>query len=391
MYGGEAFPFEDEKYDNGGKGLLCIGFTNVNTIGEMDLAADSIWAVVPQKNMDVSAKKFASLLKVMENLNYAMIARYTYRDGTAPKLMALFPAEDSLNMHELLFKENYVTIEFPRLVKKSTTPSAEQYNFMNKFIDSMDLMCDDNKEQPCEYFENLMDPGLQHAYRAIAHRAIHPNEPMIELDKEILSLVTPPKSKQVDTEKFKELFPLKVPQKTTKEAFMENLLKIDKEKAPEQYMPEIKSDYCDIHEIGTIKPAEDFVKLLKHGEPFNLLSAQVQNVIINLAVKSIIAMDEKVLQALLTYRETAKEKAPYKYNEWINTFKDLLKQREKVQLWQSLSNENLGLITSKESEISTVSEEEAMEFYQMDDFSTQSILMSTHEMGDQDTDMFDEM
>lgn len=389
MYGGEAFPFEEEKYDNGGKGLKCIGFTPIDKIQTENLAGGGIWTVIPQKNMAVSAKKFAALLKAMEKLNVAIIARYTYRDGTAPKMMALFPAKDSLHMHEIYFKDNYVALEFPRLNSKSTKPSAEQYEFMDKFIDSMDLMSD-NKGQPAELFNKLMDPGLQYAYRAIAHRAIHPNERMLKMDKEIMSLVKPPKQANVD--ELKELFPLKVAKITGKQAFLQNLYKIGNEdEEAEKCRPEIKQDYSDIHEVGTIKPADDFIKLLERGEPFNLLSGQVQQVIINLVVKSMIAMDEKILQALLTYRETAKERGPYKYNEWIATFKDLLKQREKNQLWQSLINEKLGLITRQESETSLVSDEEAIAFYKVEDFGTQQIQSNNNDLDDADDNMLDEM
>ena len=91
-----------------------------------------------------------------------------------------------------------------------------------------------------------------------------------------------------------------------------------------------KTKYQHIYEIGTVKPAEDFIKLLEFGEAFNLLAAQIQTVINNLVLKSIVAMDKKVLQALLAYCETAEQKAPIRYNKWIAEFKELLKEREKL-------------------------------------------------------------
>lgn len=397
MYGGEAVIFEDEKYDNGGKGLKCIGFTDIESIQLAHLVGDTIWAVVPLYSSDVSTKRFSALLRAMHESNKAIIARYTYRDGNAPKLMALFPSENAMLMHELFFRDNHVELRFPLLQSKSNTPSAEQYECMDKFIDSMDLMTENKMNIEHEpgmqsssgMFKRLLDPGLQYAYRVIAHRAINPSEPLLKIDQEILALITPPK--KADAEALKAHFPLKAAKLSAKEAFMQNMLKIEKEE-PESNRPYLEQEmFNDIHEIGTIKPAEDFYKLLDRGEPFNVLAKQIEDVIINLVVKSIVAMDEKVLKALIAYRETAKQKAPFKYNEWIPKIKDELKQREKVQLWQSIVNEKLGPITGNESEMSTVTDKEANEFYTIDNFNTEQIQTNNHDVLESHADLFDEM
>ncbi|XP_055297280.1 X-ray repair cross-complementing protein 5 [Sitodiplosis mosellana] len=391
MYGGEPIPFEDDKYDNGGKGLKVIGFTDIDTVHDSHLVGDSIWAVVPQDGMTTSAKRFAAMLQAMHNKQLAIIARYTYREGTAPKMMALFPSENCLLMYELFFKDNYVDMRFPKLNAKKTTPSSEQLEAMGRFVDAMDLTKDNakvNDGQP-EPFKKLLDPGLQHMYRCIANRAINPSEPVLKVDDEILSLVRPPK-RDTNVDELKALFPLEAAKLTGKEAFLQNMLKVEKQEADSADQLE-KPKYYDVHEIGTVKPADDFIKLLELGEAFNLLAEQIQTVINNLVVKSIVAMDEKVLKALSAYRETAKQKAPFGYNEWIVQFKEVLKEREKVQLWQSLINENLGLITANESEMSTISEEEAQSFFKFDDFNTQHVQSNNNDIEDSNMDMFDEM
>lgn len=387
MYGGEPFAFEDTAFNNGGQGLKCIGFSPIASIQDKYLVEDDsgnmIKIVVPQKNATVSAKRFAAVLKAMHNMQIAIVARYTYRYNTAPKLMALFPDEDSMLMYQLYFKESYIELEFPRLNAKSTEPTSQQLEFMDKFIDSMDLT-------DGGHFEKLQDPGLQYQFRAIAHRAIRPDEPLLKVDNDILSLITPPKP--VDVEGLQANFPLKAAKLTGKEAFLDNIRKFENDAEDATHATHFnKADYTDLHEIGTIKPADDFMQLLERGEPFNVLIEQMQKIVTDLVVKSLVAMDEKILHALAAYRETAKQKGPYKYNEWIKSFKELLKQREKIALWHSLVQKSLGLITENESEMSTIKEEEAQAFIKIEDFSTQNAQSNNNEFEDSNVDMFDEM
>lgn len=394
MYGGEPIPFEDEKYDNGGRGLKFIGFTDIAKIRDSYFTGGTIWVVVPQDGMVSSAKRFAAMLQAMHNKQYAIIARYTYSNNSGPKVMALFPDENCMLMYELFYKDSYVDLRFPKLISKTTTPSAEQLEAMSRFVDSMDLSSGDNDKKNVndgepEPFKKLLDPGLQHMYRCIANRAINPSEPVLKVDDEIMSLVRPPK-RDTNIDELKTLFPLEPAKLTAKEAFLQNILKVEKQE-DDSDNPAKRPKYQDVHEIGTVKPAEDFVKLLEFGEAFSLLAEQIQTVINNLVLKSIVAMDEKVLQALLAYRETAKQKAPFRYNEWIAQFKEVLKEREKIQLWQSIINENLGLITANESEMSTVSDEEAQRFFKSDDFNTQHNQSNNNEIENSDMDMFDDM
>lgn len=391
MYGDVPIPFEDDKFDNGGKGLKFIGFTNINKIQDGHLVGDTIWAVVPQDGMITSARRFAAMIAAMKNLNLAIIARYTYRDGTAPKLMALFPSENSMLMHELFYKDNMVEIRFPLLQSKSTAPSEQQLDAMDKFIDSMDLTS--NKDDQPEPFKKLLDPGLQYMYRAIAHRAINPNEPVLKLDDEIMALVRPP-VRTTNVDELKTLFPLEPQKLTSKEAWLQKVLKLEKEETNESTDPTTdveKPAYHDIQKVGTVNPAEDFIKLLEMGEAFNALAVQIQTVIYDLVTKSLVSMDDKVRKALHVYREEAKQKAAFKYNEWIEQFKDLLKEREKKQLFELIIKEKLGLITGKESETSTVSDEDAQQFYKIDDFNTQRTQSNNNDIEDTDMDMFDEM
>lgn len=390
MYGGVPVPYEDVTFDNGGKGLRCIGFIDISYIKDECLEGKTIWMIVPQKGFETSAKRFSALIKAMQNLNLAILARYTYRNGTAPKVMALFPHDNSMLMHELFYKDSIVSVSFPSLQSTKCKPNNEQYEFMDKFVDSMDL----TKKTSEKHFKSLMDPGLQHAYRVIAHRAINPSDPVPAVDKDILALITPPKPSdmEIDIQQMKTLFPVKPVELSNKEKFLKNIQNIDNEVIDEVALIEnLKAQNdSEISEIGTLRPSEDFLHLLNRGERFSALTVQLQNVIVTFVTKSMVSMDEKIHQALFAYRETAKMKAPYQYNDWILTLKELLKEREKTTIWELIVKENLGLITAHESEISTVTAEEAAIFYKADDFQS-TANQCTDINSSEANDLFDEL
>lgn len=389
MYGAVPVSYSAVEFSNGGKGLKCIGFTKASTISEEDLKGSSIRMVIPQKNFESSAKRFSALLEAMRNLDLVIVARYTYHNSTAPAVMALFPHDDkSMLMHELFFKDNMISMTFPPLDTRKFTPSAEQSEFMDKFIDSMDLTENPSFKQ----FDSLMDPGLQHTYRVIAHRAINPNDPVPTVDKDLLALISPPKPDGIDIVAMKELFPLEEIKLTTKEKLLKNIQSgmVDDEVCKKSLNSNANQQDIEITKIGTIQPTEDFLLLLASGEKFTDLIKQLQDVVVQLATKTMVAMDDKISKALFAYREHAKQKGAHKYNEWIGNFKELLKEREKVQLWEMIINEQLGLITNGESEISTVTDEEAAAFYKDDGFYTQVNQSSDMNTGDDD-DLLNEM
>lgn len=65
-------------------------------------------------------------------------------------------------------------MEFPALTTSKDTPSQEQYEAVEKMIDSMDLMnaYDHDGDLYNEAFvhKKLLNPTVQYTYRALAHR-----------------------------------------------------------------------------------------------------------------------------------------------------------------------------------------------------------------------------
>lgn len=164
------------------KGLICIGFTQQSAIKDECLAGTGSWAVVSQSGFEISEKKFVALVSAMRETKMAMVVRYVYRNGTKPKIMALFPVESripykqvaSLSMVELLFAENHISVSFQSLKSKKTEVTEEQYDAVDALIDSMDLMnaFHDESDNVSEAFAHnkVLNPTLQYTYRVITQR-----------------------------------------------------------------------------------------------------------------------------------------------------------------------------------------------------------------------------
>lgn len=412
QFGDTIVPYDDaDTQKSGRKSFVCTGFIKRKEFSDLYLAGTGIWAVVPQKGCSASANMLGALVSAMRKTGVAMIVRYTYSAAASPKMMVLFPNDmnkkhpqhNSLLMYELFYKQNHIKANVPSFATKSTEPSAEQYEVVDKLIDSMNLMkatADDDAEpskKSREAFKKLLDPALQHMYRAIANRAINPKDPVLAVDKDLMDMLYPPRHLQEQAkphiEKAKELFKLEAVKKSTKNALYEKLQAhgLNALGNAEAMGDGGGDSTVTIIEVGTASPAEDFAELMNRGERFLTLIGQIQKVINNIVFQSVEIPEEKISKALLIYREFAKTKGPFRYNEWIEEFKKQLLDRGKVDVWQKIIvAEGYGLITSAESEISTVTDNEAKDFYQVADNNANSLGAAGGDDGDID-DLFDDM
>lgn len=391
-FGQKPIPYDQAEgfaYDSGGKSFKCVGFVNQSSIFDEHLCGTGIKAVVAAKDCPVAERALAALTTAMRELNLAMIVRQVYAARTKPKMMALFPnnllknspKHNSFVMHELIYKDNLAKIPLPSIKTPRNEPSTEQYEAIEKLIDSMDLMTagsnEGDEDDPetggsREAFKRFLNPVLQHTYRTIAHRALHPSEPVLTADKDLMDLLNaPPKIRtqsKPHVEKVKELFKLEPVVRSSKQELFAKMQKISAGADVDANTDTSTTDRAtDLIEVGTVTPDEDFAELLQRGERFDTLAVQIQNVISNFVLKSVALPVEKVLRAVMIYREEAKLLAPYRYNEWIGEFKATLLQRRKLDTWEKIIvAEKFGLITDTESERSTVTEEEAAEFYKID-------------------------
>lgn len=361
------------KYDSGIKSLRCKGFVDQSCISWNHLAGTGIWAVVAQKKSVTSQNMITALVAAMRDTNSAMIVRYVNRIRAPTKMMVLFPnnrnnkhqKHNSLLMHELFYRENYVLSKFPRLKMRKRKPTDEQYEAVGMLIDAMDLMSgkeiraeDEEGDVEILYndeaFKKLIQPHVQYTYRALANKALHSDEKLLPLDEDLLEMLKPPQKLQIQSkqhlEKIKNLFRPKTVEK------MKKSNKVSK--------PVPTSGNSNIGKVGLNTPVKDFLDLIRRGvSSYSTLATQLGTIIVEMALSTVISR-EKLLKAISTYRNEAKTLGPLKYNEWIVGFKELLLEKNKVNIWtEFIRAEQFGLITSRESELSTVTEKEAVKFY----------------------------
>uniref|UniRef100_A0A182YMS2 Uncharacterized protein n=1 Tax=Anopheles stephensi TaxID=30069 RepID=A0A182YMS2_ANOST len=417
MYGSTAVPYDntiDIEYRSGEARLACLGFTASSNILEEHLGAKGSHVVVAKKGCTASNHKLSALVKAMAELNVTMIAAKVYRKDNRPRLNALVPTYRNevpcLTMLELIFKDELCCLKFPPLLKSKPKPTAEQYDAIGKLIDSMNLMdaFDDSNGEAREAFalHGTYNPTLQHVYRAVARRALNPNQPLpAEPDSTLQELTTVP-TKVADRSKpaledVKKLFELKEIKQNTRAEWLQRMAKVKLEDDATSIVSTVDSgilmdddddtDRRTVVSVGTITPAQDFALLLRRGEKFATVATQLQNVLFELLFTSMRPPGDKVVAALIVYRSEARNLGPYRYNEWMTEFKQMLLTRRKEAFWEAvIVGKRLGLIDSQESDMSTVSVEQAATFYETPTQSKPAVESSAGDEIDSDS-LFDEL
>ncbi|XP_055681536.1 X-ray repair cross-complementing protein 5 [Lutzomyia longipalpis] len=384
MYGSTVVPYDtalDVDFKTSGKCLMCIGFTAEKYLRQKFLTGTGSNIVLPQKGCEVSAQMFTSLVLAMKNLGVTMIARRVYNARSKPKIVALIPTEKKnipfLTMLDLPFGDGVVDFHFNTFNDKKTEPSPEQYDAVDKLIDAMDLM--EASEDGLEAFStrNTLNIAAQFTYRTLAARALHPTQPLPTFSEDLKEQVTVPKKirsqAQEAAQVVKNAFELIPKPQTRKDMWIKKLFKpvTDPDEPAEQLedAPAVLNVVeTDIVEVGTVTPAEDFAFLMHRGEKFSTICGQIQNVISSLVFSAAILQREKVFKAIFAFREGAMHlDAAYSYNDWITAFRERLIERKKGDMWEDIVvKERLGLISRAEHSGSTVTEDEAKAFYEID-------------------------
>lgn len=407
MYGTTPVPFVSHlKQSFGEKSLLCIGFSDRKYVLEEHLSGKGCHIVLPQIKYKSSPQKFAALVKALQERNCVIIARKMYNKNSSPKIVALFPGytkdkKPYLTMIGLHFMEDCIDIKFPSLETNKFKPSKEQYDIMDQLIDSMDLMTAGNeKSGNAEAFalNKTLNPVNQHMCRVIAHRALHPHDPVQKISEELTELIDVPKKiKEMSREtllKVKELFVLEEIKKPSKMQLLEERLKKINAKAAdtsgalsdqtnEQNLP-VDSQ---IDNVGTVTPAEDFCSLIKSGTlDFGTAAKQLQDVVHKLTFQAFNVKRVKITKALVAYREMARDMMRAKsYNDWIFVYKDELFSKDKHDLFSEvIVKEGVGPILSTESNASGITPDKGEQFYRTDNIAVKSTVITPSNDDDDD-------
>ncbi|XP_063708001.1 X-ray repair cross-complementing protein 5 [Culicoides brevitarsis] len=380
MFGPDAIASPGLFLDFGEKSLLCIGFSDAKYVRSEYLSGKGCHVVLPKPGFKSSIKKFASLVKALYETNYVIIARKVYQKRAEPKIVALFPEYNEnerpfLTEIGLHYREYCIDIKFPSLRNaRKFQPTQEQFDIMDQLIDSMDLMTVGNeKSGNAEAFSQnkTLNIAHQHMCRVIAHRALHPNAPIIDkISEELTALIDVPEKIRENSRdillKAKELFVLEENKVPTKLQLLEQRLKEIAEKEAGNAENDQTSAEIDakITRVGTVTPAEDFLFLVNAGSAIAEITQQLQNVIRKITFQEFTISKVKITKALVAYRSQAMETNPASYNDWIVRYKEELLSNEKQELFTEIVvNENLGLISSEESKFAEVTTEMAENFY----------------------------
>lgn len=376
QYGSKIVPLHDDTLDIiKERGLNCLGFTKREFVLDEYRMADKCHIVLPKKDNRKSATMFASLVEVLEQTGYVMIARKVYNNNYNPTIVVLLPGYKDevpfLTMIQLAFGNDIALFSFPRLRTRKTQPTKEQERVVQEFIDAMDLLsAGSNDDGMTEAFasDTTLNPINQHLCRSVAYRALHPSDPLPRIDPELVAMIdVPPKLKKASEDIVKELeeiFPLELVEMKEKKVFGQR--KKANGAASQDIGDEDENDEKKIVAVGTVSPAEDFIYLLKKGSRFSDLADQIKTVIYDLLFRTASIQTNKILECIMTYRQESTKSMPFDYNHWIKELKEAMIQRNRTDLWGELIvNQGFGLISVKESPISTVGATEQTAFYEI--------------------------
>ncbi|XP_039247751.2 X-ray repair cross-complementing protein 5-like [Styela clava] len=417
-YGKDIIPFskvdeEQMKYKTEGKCLSILGFTDSSNIRVQDLMDDQSHHIVSEKDDNAAETALSALVTAMQNQNVCAVARYVYRKGTNPKLMALMPRIKEeyryLVMIALPYAEDLRTLDFPSLEsKKNVAPSQNQLSAIDSLIDTMDL-CKGEKElyRPRE----MLNPYFQRVYQSLNHRAVNPKSSLPPTDDRIKSILDPDQQilerSRLSTAEVKKYFELvKEEVKPKKKSGAETWAAVsldDEETASHKLasgdasssgitsIAQITST-ATVSSVGSISPDQDFITLLKNAEndaDIQQIFEQLQQRVMEFILDTFTAgCNRKVFTCLTAMKEQAISKnVAHLYNTFLKRLKPMLiADKIKMQYWKEMTELQLTLIEGE-----GVSSDEVAEFLTLNAEGEEGIKSGDNEQDEDVEDLLDEL
>ncbi|RGB33638.1 SPOC like C-terminal domain-containing protein [Rhizophagus diaphanus] len=380
-----------------------------------ELVLSNVFTVVPKKDEPVAAQRLSSFIHVLYEKDSFAIVRYVKKPLESPKLGVLVPyikpPKECLYFARIPFKEDYRRFTFPsldRIVTKTGKeldvheylPTDEMLDKMGNFIENLDLMnaATDGKGNSREYLKvkECYNPINVMIKKAVSHKALYPEESLPQPDpalkaqtRMLPSLVE--KNKEL-VEEMRALFKIKEVKgkgKTTKRRFADANVVIEQNLSLDQLLnngntlengKKPKSENGDredslildkkdsVREVGFTDPLGNFKEMIANREE-DLVTQAVEQMcqVIEHFVKSSFgaSLYEKALECLKLLRETcAKENESEMFNKFLKDLKTLAFtcNPSKTDFWELLGSNKLTLISNKEADDSSTTENEAEEF-----------------------------
>ncbi|XP_076382582.1 X-ray repair cross-complementing protein 5 [Megalopta genalis] len=236
-YGGEFIPVgkdleESLSYKGGPRCYMVHSFVCKDSIDLAWWYDDTSTIVLPSSRDENSVKPFYSFVQAMHTDKLVAIVRKVYSNNLTPKMVVLFPCIDDPDEPWCLVEISLpfageVRIVCPRSFKSVTKQlTNEQNEAVDNLLDSLmlpDTEDDGNIDRSQCFLPGCVpDPGLQHKWHALSHRALHPNEPLPPIEEYLKNILEVPLVKQnskCHLQKIVELFQLESIEPTKKEKY----------------------------------------------------------------------------------------------------------------------------------------------------------------------------
>ncbi|KAL2889122.1 ATP-dependent DNA helicase 2 subunit 2 [Ceratocystis lukuohia] len=336
-----------------------------------------------------SALKLAALATAMENSGAYAVARYVAKDWKEPQLLILIPDSQEQCLYDvpLPFSEDVRRYQFPpldrvptvgggSLTKHQLLPEKALDDAMSDFVDSMDLSqwAIDEDGNPAEYIttENSFNPLLHRIKMAVQNRGVYPERPVSGIPPSLIQFSLPADELVASVEKqinalVKAAEVKKVPPKAKGKHHKEVAKPLSNLDIDSLLGVPKKSGLSNKNAIP------DFIRLLETANDNSDVADAVQQM--GSIVCSLITdgfgenTDDRIIETLgVMRREMISLEQPALYNDFLRGLKARLISGElggdRRELWfKAIKIARLSLIRSDQCQSSTVSVQEAAEFY----------------------------
>ncbi|TLS29769.1 hypothetical protein PpBr36_00453 [Pyricularia pennisetigena] len=339
---------------------------------------------------------FSALVNALYETESHAIARLVAKDGKEPQLLLLMPhidldieclydvplpfAED-IRYYQFPPLDKVVTIGGQSLTKHRLLPSEELEKAMSDYVDAMDISAaggDDQEPQEYAPIEDTYSPIIHRVNQAIRFRVVYPDKPL-DLDSEVLTRYSVPPRKVTSQAKdqinklIKVADVKKVPPKAKGKRQREVVkpisgLDVDAllnnsgngssrakraKISAENSVPEFKQMLASADKVATIENAAK-----QMGEVvISFINTSMGDMNYDRAAENIRVMRDELVAL----------EEPVFYNDFLKSLKTKIVSGElngdRREMWWRIKFEKLGLITQKESEVSSVTEDEAAQFF----------------------------
>ncbi|WAO88574.1 ATP-dependent DNA helicase II subunit 2 [Fusarium falciforme] len=372
------------------KSFSIVGFIPCSKY-EPFLNLGEVCVTVASKFDAKSALALSSLVWALSELESYGIARIVPKDGKDPQLVLVAPGVEPdmecLYDIPLPFAEDIRSYQFPPLDRVITVsgqtitkhrflPTDELNDAMSDYVDAMDLSMYgiDDEGEPAEYapIDDTFNPTIHRINHAVKSRAVYPEKPIPDTPSILLRFASPPEDliekvqSKIDTlvevADVKKV-PPKVKGKRGREAVkpisgldVDALLGEEERKEeidPDNAVPEFKQMLAATEEVAQIEEA----------------AKQMGAIITTFITESFgDAKYARAMECLGVMREELTNlEEPGLYNTFVRDMKKQLLAGDlggdRRDFWFKVRWSRMGLIDKKQSEASTVSPEEADEFY----------------------------